>query len=137
MIKVFCSRRGEGKTKKLIQLANEHLNNIKGDSVYIDDDSRPRTQLERRVRFVTTDELNINDCNSFYGLLCGLISQNYDVENIYIDGLCNITKCDIKDQHSLFKRIECLTKKFNLNMYINVNCEDLSMLPDFIKDYVA
>lgn len=137
MIKVFCSRRGTGKTKKLIQLANDHLNNIKGDSVYIDDDSRPMRQLERGIRFITTDELNINDCSSFYGLLCGLVSQNYDVENIYIDGLCNITKCSIKDQHSLFKKIEGLTEKFNLNMYININCEDLSNIPDFIKEYVA
>lgn len=137
MIKVFCARRGDGKTKRLIQLANEHLISAKGNSVYIDDDSRPMMQLERGVRFITTGEFNINDCDSFYGLLCGLISQNYDVENIYIDGLSNITKCNINDQHSLFKKMEGLTNKFKLNVYININCEDLNKIPDFIKAYVA
>lgn len=137
MIKVFCARRGDGKTKRLIQLANDHLDNAKGDSVYIDDDSRCMMQLQRGVRFITTGELNIDDCDSFYGLLCGLISQNYDVENIYVDGLSNITKCPIKDQHVLFDKIKGLTDKFKLNMYININCEDKSKIPDFIKEYVA
>lgn len=137
MIKVFCAERGSGKTKRLIQLANEHLVNAKGDSVYIDDDSRPMMQLQREVRFITTNDFNINDCDSFYGLLCGLISQNYDLENIYVDGLSNITKCPITDHHSLFKKIVNLSEKFNLNMYINVNCEDLNSIPDFIKEYVA
>lgn len=137
MIKVFCAKRGSGKTKRLIQLANEHLVNAKGNSVYIDDDSRPMMQLQREIRFVTTNDFNINDCDSFYGLLCGLISQNYDVENIYVDGLSSITKCPITDHHSLFKKIVNLSEKFNLNMYINVNCEDLNSIPDFIKEYVA
>lgn len=137
MIKVFCARRGDGKTKRLIQLANEHLNNAKGDSVYIDDDSRRMMQLQREVRFITTGDFNIDDCDSFYGLLCGLISQNYDVENIYIDGLSNITNCPINDQHVLFKKIKGLTDKFKLNMYININCENINEIPDFIKEYVA
>lgn len=137
MIKVFCARRGDGKTKRLIQLANEHLDNAKGDSVYIDDDSRTMMQLRRKVRFITTDDFNIDDCDSFYGLLCGLISQNYDLENIYVDGLSNITKCSVDDQHVLFKKIKGLTDKFKLNMYININCEEINKIPDFIKEYVA
>lgn len=137
MIKVFCARRGDGKTKRLIQLANEHLSNAKGNSVYIDDDSRPMMQLKRGIRFVTTDELNISECDSLYGLLCGLISQNYDLQNIYIDGLSNIIKCSINDYKSLFKKIEILTEKFSLNIYINVNCEDINNIPAFMKEYVA
>ncbi|MGL5353043.1 MAG: hypothetical protein ACRDA5_06940 [Clostridium sp.] len=137
MIKVFCARRGSGKTKKLIQLANENLSTIKGNSVYIDDDSRQMMQLKSEIRFVTTDELKISDCDSFYGLLCGLISQNYDIENIYIDELSNIIKGPINDYYSLFKKIEMLSQKFKFNIYINVNCEDLNNIPDFIKEYVA
>ena len=137
MIKVFCAERGSGKTKRLIQLANEHSISAKGDSVYIDDDSRVMMQLKRGIRFITTGDFYINDCDSFYGLLCGLISQNYDTENIYVDGLSEITKCSISDHHSLFKKIEMLTKKFNLNIYINVNCEDLDSIPKFIEGYIA
>ena len=53
MIQVFCARRGSGKTKRLIELANHQQLEAKGDSVYIDDDSRPMLQLNRSIRFIT------------------------------------------------------------------------------------
>ena len=83
MIQVFCARRGSGKTKRLIELANHQQVSAKGDAVYIDDDSRPMLQLARGIRFVDTNEYKVDDCQSFYGMLCGIISSNYDIENIY------------------------------------------------------
>ena len=97
MIQVFCARRGSGKTKRLIELANHQQISAKGDAVYIDDDSRPMLQLARGIRFIDTNEYKVDDCQSFYGMLCGIISSNYDIENIYIDGLSNIVRCTMKD----------------------------------------
>ena len=61
MIQVFCARRGSGKTKRLIELANHQQMNAKGDAVYIDDDSRPMLQLARGIRFVDTNEYRVED----------------------------------------------------------------------------
>lgn len=136
MIRVFCNKRGSGKTKRLIQLANEQIAETKGESVYIDDDSSYIRQIDRRIRFVSTNDFNINSCDSFYGLLCGIISENYDVENIYIDGLLNMTSCLAKDTRYLFKKIIDLSEKYNLNIYMNIN-NDQSEVPEFIKEFVA
>ena len=57
MIQVFCNKRGSGKTKRLIDLANSKLARAKGDSVYIDDDLRYITQIDRRIRLVATKEV--------------------------------------------------------------------------------
>ena len=78
MIQVFCARRGSGKTKRLIELANNQMVDAKGDSVYIDDDSRPMLQLSRGIRFIDTNEYYVKDCQSFYGMLCGIISSLLD-----------------------------------------------------------
>ncbi|AYE34908.1 hypothetical protein [Clostridium septicum] len=137
MIQIFCASRGSGKTKRLIELANNHVNNCKGDSVYIDDDSRPMRLLKRSIRFVTTKDFEVENCNSLYGLLCGLISQNYDIENIYIDGLSNIVNCTITESTQLFAQLKNLANKFNLNLYINLNCDNKEELPEFIREYVA
>ena len=109
MIQVFCARRGSGKTKRLIELANHQQLEAKGDSVYIDDDSRPMLQLNRSIRFIDTMEYGVRDCSDFYGMLCGIISSNYDIENIYIDGLFNIINCTMKESAQLIKRIANLT----------------------------
>lgn len=137
MIQIFCSKRGAGKSKKLIELANERTLISKGDSVYIDDDARRMRQLNRKIRFIDTNELEVVDTNSFYGLLCGIVSQNYDVENVYIDALSNIINRNIPESINLFKKLKEFSQRYNLNIFINLNCECIDDLPDFIKEYVA
>ena len=137
MIQIFCAKRGAGKSKKLTELANERSLMAKGDSVYIDDDARRMMQLKGKIRFVDTNELGVVDCESFYGLLCGVVSQNYDLENVYVDALSNIVNKNISESINLFKKLKEFSQKYNLNLYINLNCECLEELPDFIKEYVA
>ena len=137
MIQIFCSKRGAGKSKKLIELANERTLISKGDSVYIDDDARRMRQLNRKIRFIDTNELGVVDTDSFYGLLCGIVSQNYDVENVYIDALSNIINRNIPESINLFKKLKEFSQRYNLNIFINLNCECIDELPDFIKEYVA
>ena len=137
MIQIFCSKRGAGKSKKLIELANERTLISKGDSVYIDDDARRMRQLNRKIRFIDTNELEVVDTNSFYGLLCGIVSQNYDVENVYIDALSNIINRNIPESINLFKKLKEFSQRYNLNIFINLNCECIDDLPDFIKEHVA
>ena len=128
MIQVFCARRGSGKTKRLIELANHQQLEAKGDSVYIDDDSRPMLQLNRSIRFIDTMEYGVRDCSDFYGMLCGIISSNYDIENIYIDGLFNIINCTMKESAQLIKRIANLTDRFGINVYINIKTKEIITL---------
>jgi hypothetical protein len=136
MIQVFCDRRGSGKTKALIEMANSKVNHCKGDIVYVDDDNRPILELDRRIRFVATDEFNLKDSNSFYGFLCGMLSEDYDIQTIFIDGLFNIVSGDISDAAHLFLSLERLAHKYGLEFYININHEKKE-LPEFIKKYVA
>lgn len=102
MIQVFCGKRGTGKSKNLIAMANECVNKIDGNVVYIDDDKRPMLELDRRIRFVSTDEFNLTNCNNIYGFLCGMLSEDYDIEAIFIDGLFNIVSGNVSDAAHLF-----------------------------------
>ena len=137
MIQVFCAKRGSGKTKRLIELANNQYHESKGDSVYIDDDSRPMLELNNRIRFVETKEYGVKDCDSFYGMICGIISSNYDIENIYIDGLSNIVNCNMKEASEFIKRVSKITESFGISLYINLNLENSEELPESMKEYVA
>ncbi|WP_160674258.1 hypothetical protein [Clostridium sp. C8-1-8] len=133
MIQVFCNKRGSGKTKELISLANRNVLTEKGNSVFIDDDSRCMLQLDKKIRFISTSELELMSYDSMYGFLCGIISEDYDIENIYVDGLCNIVNCEIEDAAHLFYRLEELADRLGINVYISINHENET--PDFIKKY--
>ncbi|SHK15083.1 hypothetical protein SAMN02745163_03284 [Clostridium cavendishii DSM 21758] len=136
MIQVFFNKRGSGKTKKLMNLANEKAMDCSGNSVYIDDDKRLILQLHRNIRFISTEDFSLMDYHGFYGFLCGIIAQDYDIENIYIDGLSNIVSGCMDEAAHLFSRLEDIQKTRSINVYISINSEELQ-LPEFIKKYVA
>lgn len=136
MIHVFCNKRGSGKTKALISLANDKILETKGDVVYIDDDRRHLFDLDRRIRFISTDEYKIKDYNCFYGFLCGIFSENYDVNTVFIDGLFNIVRGNFDDAAHLFFELERLANEYKIDFYISINNEEHEM-PEYIKKYVA
>lgn len=137
MIQVFCASKGAGKTKKLIELANRQLKDAKGDSVYIDTNSKNRQQLKTNIRFINITELGVLDFEGFYGLLCGIISQNYDVEKIYIDHLSNTLNLVNESSIKLFTKLKDFSQNFNVDLYINLSCDNKKELPYYIKEYIA
>lgn len=136
MLRVFCDRKGSGKTKFLIDSANEMIKNCKGNLVYIDDDKRPMFDLDRRIRFISTDDYDLKHYNHFYGFLCGILSEDYDISAVYIDGLFNIIEGDLQDAAHFFYDLEKLSQKYNVDFYISINSEK-DIMPDFVKKYVA
>ncbi|QAT39272.1 hypothetical protein [Clostridium sp. JN-9] len=135
MIHVFFNKRGTGKTKAMINLANEMVAQNKGDMVYIDDDKRPLFELDRRIRFISTDEFNLKHIESFYGFLCGILSENYDINTIFIDGLFNIVDENVQNAAQLFYYMEKMVKDYNVTFYININAEQ--EIPEYMRKYVA
>ncbi|MHC6178529.1 hypothetical protein ACYUJ6_01460 [Clostridium sp. JNZ X4-2] len=136
MIHVFCSKRGSGKTKKLIGLANEKAMIGRGHIVYVDDDKRPLCELNRKIRFIATSDFNLKKMETFYGFLCGILSEDYDIDTIFIDGLFNIIDGNLKDMSHLFYDIEKLSVEYRVNFYISIN-EEEEKIPEFIMKYVA
>ena len=91
MIQILAGEKGEGKTKKLLEMANESGKVSHGHIVFIDDDNRHMYDLHYNIRFVKTNFI-MTDQKIFFGFICGILSQDSDIEKIYIDGLHNIVK---------------------------------------------
>ena len=70
-------------------------------------------------------------------MICGVIAENYDVENIYIDGLLGIVSCDLEDTSYLFNKLQLLSNKFGINVFINIDYEYEDNIPEFLKAHVA
>ncbi len=135
MIQVFCGKRGSGKTKALIGLANDKVSESKGHVVYIDDNKRPLLQLDKAIRFVDASEFDLNQGKSFYAFLCGMISEDYDIDTIFIDGLFNIVDLVNEEAAHLFSSLEKISDNNNVDFYINVT--EVEGMPDIVKKYVA
>ncbi len=122
MVKFIAGGKGEGKTKKLIDLANEAQKTTEGHIVFIDDDSRHIYDLHHNIRFVDTRSFPLSNYREFVGFVYGIISQDNDIKNIYVDGIGNILKTfDNEDMVKLINKLENTSKLFEMDFILSVN----------------
>jgi len=133
MIQVFMSKRGSGKSKHMIAHANESVKQTSGHLVFIDDDNRPMHELARDIRFINTESYEITDFNTLYGLICGILAQDYDVEKIYVDGL--MSGIDLKQEgaEEQFNKLASLSDDNKITIFFTLNDND--EVPDYLRKY--
>ncbi len=134
MIQVIMGKKGSGKSKQIVDMANKLVDEAEGDIVFIDDDSRCMLDLRHEIRFVNCSEFNVDDVNKFYGFVCGMISQDFDISHIFIDGIKNMVHSDLNDMEGLFKDLDEVLKKNNVKAVIVISADPESA-PDFLKAY--
>lgn len=135
MVNLIASKKGSGKTKTIIDLANSRLNDTTGNIVFIDDDKKHMYQLKHDLRFISMDEYPIKSKDEFIGFICGVISNDYDIEDIYIDGLFKVMDIEMKGIPSLVERLEKISEKFNINFTLTLSC-DTDLIPSSLESYI-
>lgn len=135
MIKVIPGDTGEGKTKQLIELANQTLKETKGNIVYIDGDNSHMYDLRHEIRYINISEFPIDDYHEFFGFMCGILSEDRDISEIYVDGLLKMAHlCEISNSDELIDKLKAITDKFSVRIIASINCDEAS-LPDFLKEF--
>jgi thymidine kinase len=134
MIRVLYGPKGTGKTKSLISSANNRAKESKGVVVFIDDSTNLMYDLKHEIRFVNVSEYPRLNNDGFFGFLCGILSQNYDIEGIYIDRLNFITNEKIQDFEAFFEKLGKLAQMHDTEFFITFNGPEDEM-PDFMKKY--
>ncbi|NLO82834.1 MAG: hypothetical protein GX094_07240 [Clostridiales bacterium] len=135
MIHFIVGPRGSGKTRRVIEMANRATQETKGNIVFIDGDHLRTRELKYQVRFVNINEFEIEDLDMLYGFLCGIIAGDYDVEQIYIDGILEALAGDVNKVESFVGNIRKLSDRFNVNFIVTLSGSPES-LPVFLKEYV-
>ena len=134
MIKVFYGEKGMGKSKMMVDMANDHADNRDGDVVFIDDSNDLMLKLKHRIRFTDVSVYPVSGADQFLSFICGIISQNYDIESIFIDGLTYIVKEDIYSLENFFTKVLSLMEKYGIHFIFSINGKPEAM-PAFLKAY--
>lgn len=107
MIKLITGEKGTGKTKIVIDMMNESVKSTNGNLVCIEKGSNLRTQISYKVRWCDTEYFGIDGFEAFYGFVAGMLAGNYDIKEIFIDG---ILKIGGRDYEALGTMLEKLAK---------------------------
>ncbi len=134
MLKIIYGKKGSGKSKILVDMANTEVSNSKGDIIYIDDDSRPMYDLRHEIRFIDLSEYDIDSQDRLYGMICGMLASNYDISTIYMDGIKHIIEKDLANTERFFK---CLAKAVEDINFVMIISGEPNNCPEFIKEYIS
>lgn len=135
MVKFICGKKGSGKTKRLIEMANDDVENITGGVVFIEVTKKHSLNLNYNIRYISAMEFNIDKIDTFYGLLCGVVASDYDVQKVYIDGLYKMIELDFYLLEKFIKYLETIEKYNDIEFIISVECESADV-PDNMKKYL-
>lgn len=135
MIKIIYGSKGTGKTKQIIDMANAALEKTGGYVVFLADTNRYVREIKYAIRFLNTKETGINGEESLIGFIRGLISANYDIKEIYIDGAARMLGGDIPSMSSFMSRLDAIAQEYGTEFILTVSC-DREELPEFFEKYI-
>ena len=136
MVKILAGEKGEGKTKRMIDMANAAGKEAKGNIVFVDEDNSHMYDLHYSVRFVETPKFIMEDPQVFRGFVCGILSQNSDIETIYIDGLNHIMdRISDADFTAFIQELDKTSKEAEMDMVMIIS-RKTDALPAEVQQYL-
>lgn len=136
MIKLLIGKKGTGKTKVLLENVNQSAEVAHGNVVFISNDtSRNMYDIKSEIRMADTKDFNLTSWDEFLGFICGIISGNYDITNIFIDGILKIVNNTMDGFENFLKALEDISTKFNIDFEISVSIA-VEDAPEYIKKYL-
>jgi len=133
MVELLIGKKGTGKTKALIEKVNNALTVAKGNVVFISNSGDNMYDIKSKVRMANTSDFDVKSYEEFLGFISGIVSRDYDITNIFIDGIFKIVGSDNLDGfESFLTRLESMSQKFNIAFVISVSI-DADTAPDYIK----
>ena len=135
MVSLIYGEKGTGKTKRLIEAANQASLSAKGDVVYVTDNGKHSLEIKHTVRFVNTKEYGICGYESALGFIKGLLSVNNDIVLIFIDGLTRMANAEVENMQAFYETLEALSHSDKADFVLTVS-RDAKTLPNFMKKYI-
>ena len=122
MVKLFIGHKGSGKTKKMIEMANSSLDTVNGSIVFINKNSRLMYDLKYRIRVVCMEDFEqIVNVDEYIGFLYGIISQDHDIELIFIDSILKHADIKFADIEDFLGRVDQISKTFGMDFIVSLS----------------
>ncbi len=136
MVSLIVGAKGKGKTKHLLAKAAELKKDLKGSMVYIDKNNKHMYDLDSSVRLIDMSDFSMASTDEFLGFICGVISQNSDIEEILLDGFLDNAIIDNDDDIAVaIDKIEKYSDKYDVNFVISIS-RNKDELPRKLQDKV-
>ena len=135
MIQIIAGAKGKGKTKILLDKVNTSIKEASGTIVYLDKNTKHMYELNNKIRLINVKDYCIDSSQEFTGFICGLVSQDHDLEKVYLDSFLNISCLEDSDITAVLEKLDLISAKFSVDFVISISL-NANDIPDKFKDNV-
>lgn len=124
MVKLIIGHKGNGKTKKMIELANSAVEEAKGSVVFINKNARLIYDLDYKIRVICMEDFkHITNEDEYIGFLFGIMSADSDIETIFLDGVMRHRDFSLEMLPSFIEKIKIVSKETGIDFVISISAE--------------
>lgn len=136
MVKLIVGHKGSGKTKQMIELANDTVDNSKGSVIFINKNSRLMYDLKYSIRVVCMEDFeHITNSDEYIGFIYGIISSDHDIETIFIDSILKHADFSLGDLPEFLTRLKNISKNYGMNFVVSLSADKEEMIGVDFSEY--
>ena len=135
MVQLILGKKGKGKTKELLNKVNSAVTETQGSIVYLDKSGKHMYELNNKVRLIDVSEYLITNSDEFLGFISGILSQDRDLQQMYLDSFLKIACLEGKDITPVVEKLEKISEQFKIDFVLSVSLDEAE-LPETIKSKV-
>ena len=136
MVELIVGKKGKGKTKVLLDRVNGAVKEANGSIVYLDKSTKHMYELNNKVRLIDVSSYPLKNADEFVGFICGIISQDHDLEQIYLDSFLKVSKLEDADVTDTLDQLGKIGEKYGISIVVSISL-DKEEIPEALQDKIA
>ena len=136
MVELIVGKKGKGKTKVLLDRVNGAVKEANGSIVYLDKSTKHMYELNNKVRLIDVSSYPLKNEDEFVGFICGIISQDHDLEQIYLDSFLKVSKLEDADVTDTLDQLDKIGEKYGISIVVSISL-DKEEIPEALQDKIA
>ena len=135
MVELIVGKKGKGKTKVLLDKVNGAVKDANGSIVYLDKSTKHMYELNNKVRLIDVSGFPVKNADEFVGFICGILSQDHDLEQVYLDSFLTTAKLEGKDATETLDQLSAIGETFKVSFIISMSL-DKEVVPEAYQDKI-
>ena len=121
MLQIIIGEEGKGKTRLLLNMANDEIKVSGGSVLFIDQSNKHIYELSNQIRFVNVRDFDIDSTDMFIGFILGIISSDHDLEKIFLDNFKILSKSHSDKIDTILDKLQAISEQNNLDFVISLS----------------
>ena len=136
MLQIIMGLKGSGKTKRLVDMVRDAVNEESGDVVVIEKERKLTFDIPYQARLIDAGDYDIGNYEFLKGLICGVHAGNYDITHFFIDNFYKLVNDKSPEELEKFMAwLEKFSVQEKISFVVSVSADPESV-PESVRKYI-